>query len=573
MPLGQEFEDIMKDLPATDQTFRSIITKNRLYADKTEYIYRMITSFESCFLSRPRRFGKTTLLNVLEELFLGNRELFKGLWIDSSDYEFKKHPVIKFRLDYEKLNSSEELKNAILIDLKNCARRNGLDSDELFYDKTIGPLTFTQSLGRLLEELNIKNGVEAVVLVDEYDAPITKYIRNLKLAEENRVVLHDFFAALKANLEYLRFTMVTGITRFALTSMESGPNHLKDLSLNPQFAGICGFTVSEFDRLFEDRMEDTLNALKANGWMKPDDQTKDLRQKILHWYDGYNWLGSERILNPYSILNFFSDQVFDAFWFQSGPPSHLTALVQEKPLDFVQPKLEGYLSEDFRKLELGQLEAVPVLFHSGYLTVDRNTVVTEEFDGNEKQYEIFSFKLPNEEVRLSYNSYCLKSIFGNYRDELKNIGPDFQEALMARNAPYIETAIGNLLANITHRQHFAQERYYHSLIQAAILTMGMEVLGEISGSIGQSDMGVFLPGKKRAVIEIKYAQANDKPSEEDKKIALAKAVNDALEAIRTKDYAGPFKAYASEIIGLGIGIYGRSYVKAAFAEESAPKTS
>jgi hypothetical protein len=134
------------------------------------------------------------------------------------------------------------------------AKCEGINDKELFYDGILGRLTFGNILSNLLESLSSKYGVGAVVLVDEHDAPITLYIGNTKLAEDNRKALHDFFAALKTNKKYLRFTMVTGITRFALTSMESDPNHLKDLSLNPQFAGICGFTVSEFDGLFEDRM-------------------------------------------------------------------------------------------------------------------------------------------------------------------------------------------------------------------------------------------------------------------------------------------------------------------------------
>jgi hypothetical protein len=134
---------------------------------------------------------------------------------------------------------------------------------------------------------------------------------NLETAEANSQVLHGFYSSLKTNINCIRLALITGITRFALTSVDSGPNNFKDISLLSKFSGMCGFTISEFDRLFEDRMEDTLEAMRNSGNMLPGSQASDLRETILSWYDGYNWLGQERVLNPYSILNFFDEQSFE----------------------------------------------------------------------------------------------------------------------------------------------------------------------------------------------------------------------------------------------------------------------
>jgi hypothetical protein len=147
--------------------------------------------------------------------------------------------------------------------------------------------------------------------------------------------------------------------------MDSGSNNIKDISLLLQFSCVCGFTISEFDALFKDRMPQTLESLKAKGQISLKDNEEILRQKILQWYDGYNWLGLERVLKPYSILNFFSDCSLTAYWPLSGQPSHLKTLIQERPMDFIRPKLDGYTSKSIRKVELGCLEAIAVLFHSG----------------------------------------------------------------------------------------------------------------------------------------------------------------------------------------------------------------
>jgi hypothetical protein len=305
-------------------------------------------STKCCFLSRPRRFGKTLLLDTIRELFLGHRDLFKGLWIDSKEanYDFKAHPVIRLSMAYSEMGSPAELKKRIANDLLSIADKGKVRITEDSYGEI---------LGQLLQGLSEKNGAKAVVLVDEYDAPVTMHIEDRALAEANGKALHNFYTAIKANVGHIRFALVTGITRFALTAMDSGPNNFYDLSLDPQYAGVCGFTVSEFGRLFEDRMEAALKTMQETGWMRPGSTVDDLRRKISHWYDGYNWLGPEHVFNPYSILHFFASKSFGAYWPLSGLPNHLSALVRQRPMDFMKPKLESCDSEQIRKTQLGRL--------------------------------------------------------------------------------------------------------------------------------------------------------------------------------------------------------------------------
>ncbi|MDR1111152.1 MAG: AAA family ATPase, partial [Deltaproteobacteria bacterium] len=430
----------MKELPVSDSSFADIISQDLLYADKTAYIYEMIKpSTRCCFLSRPRRFGKTLLLDTIENLFLGNRELFRGLWIDSKEanYDFKKHPVVLLSMAYSEMGSPDELKKRIKNNLLSIAGKEEVRITEDSYGEI---------LEQLVEGLSEKHGSKAVVLVDEYDTPVTALIEDQALAQANSAVLRSFYASLKKSIRHIRFALVTGITRFALTAMDSGPNNFYDLSLDPQFGGVCGFTISEFDNYFGDRMEGTLKALIEKGQMGPGTHVFDLRERIMAWYDGYNWLGPERVLNPYSILNFFKAMKFGPYWPRTGKPGHLSALIQEKPLDFVQPRLDGYADGELTKAEIGTLEAAPVLFNSGYLTIDESRWVEEGEGDDLGQHELYSLRLPNKEVRGSYRTDCLDAIFRRSPAYLKGLGPRFLDAVSGRDSMAFARLFGDILA-------------------------------------------------------------------------------------------------------------------------------
>jgi hypothetical protein len=214
-----------KELMFGDPSFREIREGNILYADKTEYIHKMLNTSKCCFLSRPRRFGKTLLLDTIDALFQGDRTLFEGLWIGQSDYQFEPHPVLNFNMSYDELSTRDDLVSWIKWDLMRHAQKEGV--------KLKSDFTPRQMFEVLLEGIYAKYDVRAVILVDEYDAPVTDHISDMKLAVANRNVLHDFYRAIKKNINYIHFAFVAGITRFALTAMDSGPNNFKDISLLP----------------------------------------------------------------------------------------------------------------------------------------------------------------------------------------------------------------------------------------------------------------------------------------------------------------------------------------------------
>ncbi|MDR1083642.1 MAG: AAA family ATPase, partial [Deltaproteobacteria bacterium] len=400
-------EKKLKRLPGTRQKLQEIISEDRVYVDKTPYIYKMLTELDVyyLFLSRPRRFGKTLLLDTLSELFLGRRHLFENLWIGrETDYDFKPYPVIRLSMNYAKTDTPQRLEKYIIEFLLETAESMDVEITKTEYDSI---------LEELLKKLSRKHGEGAVVLIDEYDAPVARHIDDPDLAQANSKILHGFYTSLKVSEEYIHFVFVTGITRFAMTALDSGPNNFEDISLMPDYGGVCGFTVSEFDRYFGDRMEDLLQAQTESGFMPPDSRVSDLREKILAWYDGYNWLGPERVLNPYAIVNLFSKQSFAKYWVASGQPSHLKAMIRQRPQNFLAPQIEEYFSSEIRKVDLQHLEPAPILFHSGYLTIDREIIHpgdsnADDSDDDEPSY---TFKFPNKEVKNGYSG-ILKDVFG-----------------------------------------------------------------------------------------------------------------------------------------------------------------
>ncbi|MDR1037544.1 MAG: AAA family ATPase, partial [Deltaproteobacteria bacterium] len=316
------------NLPLGAPTFRKIRQGNFIYADKTRYIYDFLEAnpCDCCFLSRPRRFGKTLLLDTMEELFQGDRELFRGLWIDKSRYKFERHPVLRFNMAYAKIRTEDDLIFRIMDDLNSFASKHDVTFTSKFYDKMIE---------QLLEGIFNKHGARAVILVDEYDAPVTDHILDEDLAKANRTVLHDFYRAIKNNMRHVHFAFVTGITRFAMTAMDSGPNSFMDISLMPKFAGICGFTTSELNKLFRGRFSSAIRELKKDGKLEPGDGSAELVKIILEYYDGYNWLGPDDILNPFSIVHFFANNRLGSYWPSSGRPTHLISLARKNPADFL----------------------------------------------------------------------------------------------------------------------------------------------------------------------------------------------------------------------------------------------
>ena len=270
----------MQKLPLGVQDFRKLREDNLLYIDKTEDIFRLIDSGYYYFLSRPRRFGKSLMLSTLKEIFLGSKELFKGLWIEDK-IEWVKHPVVHISFNaigYKDLG----LERALDEKLTDISIEYGLD-----LKKTgIAP-----KFAELLQRLQENSGKRVVLLIDEYDKPIVDYIDEIEIADKQRDILKNFYSVIKNSDAYIRFFLITGVSKFSRVSLFSDLNNLRDITLSPQFTCIAGYTHEELTHYFQDRIEITHKALGL---------TKDqLIEKIIHWYDGYTWDGKNRLFNPF----------------------------------------------------------------------------------------------------------------------------------------------------------------------------------------------------------------------------------------------------------------------------------
>ncbi|MDR1084780.1 MAG: AAA family ATPase [Deltaproteobacteria bacterium] len=295
-----------------------MINGNRIYVDKTQHIYNLIAADDLYFLSRPRRFGKSLLISALNCLFKGQRELFKGLRIDSSDYDWQPYPIINISFGDAYAPDLETFKSYLMSTLTNIADEEGLPISD-----TVHSSYFRSLIGKLSD----KYKTEVVLLIDEYDAPIVNNILNEPLADKIRELLKSFYGVIKTKYELLRFVFITGVSKFTKTSLFSELNSLVDLTLESDYSSICGITEEELVFYFQDYFPNTLEDLMKYSYLPSGSTETDLLNKIRHFYDGYSWDGETRVYNPWSIMNFLRKKTFNCFWYESGSP---TFFIKEK---------------------------------------------------------------------------------------------------------------------------------------------------------------------------------------------------------------------------------------------------
>ena len=299
-----------RKLPIGIQTFREIREDNCYYVDKTRYIRQLVNEGKHYFLSRPRRFGKSLFVDTLKELFEGNEPLFRGLDIhDGWDWSVT-HPVI--RLDFSRgcFESREGLHASLTAQLERLEERAGVGST---YD------TAPERFGALIERLHERAGQRVIVLIDEYDKPILDALDNPDVAGANRDHLRGLYSTLKFNDADIRLSFLTGVSKFSKVSLFSGLNNLYDLTLDPRYSALCGYTEADLDEVFAPELPG-LN-----------------RERIREWYNGYSWLGEEKVYNPFDALMLFARRQFGPWWFETGTPSFLVKMLTRRGIGSISP--------------------------------------------------------------------------------------------------------------------------------------------------------------------------------------------------------------------------------------------
>ena len=533
----------VKKLPFGIQNFRKIIESDYVYADKTRYIYELINDASNYFLSRPRRFGKSLLLDTIAEAFSGDRELFKGLFIYESDYCFDKHPVLRLDMSNIANETSKILKDSLTSELKTRAKKEGFELESNLPSDV---------LKTLIEELYNKYGRGVIILIDEYDKPILDHIDELELAEANRKVLRGFYGVLKSMDPFLRLTFITGVTKFTKTTVFSGLNNLRDITLSEEYSNICGIAIEDLDRYFYEHIKKLAASGKYGNY-------NNIRDKILEWYDGYSWDGMTHVINPYSLLSFFSEKKFSGFWYASGTPKFLTDLIKNRQDGYTRlENLEmGEWSLD--TFEIDNIEVEALLFQTGYLTVKE--ILPEQ------EPPVYLLGIPNYEVRIAFNLNILAEFTGRGGVYTETAYRKLKESLKTGNLQSMLMVLRGLFASIPYQLHIGQEAYYHSIFYAIMNLIGFDIEAEVSTSGGRID-GMLELDDKVYIIEFKYENCAPDSTPETKKNLFSKALAEGMKQIEDRGYYMKYIASGKTIYQAAFAFLGRDNIEIATSVRS-----
>ncbi|TAE17403.1 MAG: AAA family ATPase [Bacteroidetes bacterium] len=439
------------------QDFSVLRENGCVYVDKTELIYQLIQG-KCYFLSHPRRFGKSLLLSTLKYLFEGRQELFEGLWIqDKIDWAEMQHPILHFSFIESGFHSIGFEK---YLHIK-------LDEQAKSHQVTLQNTDISNKMRELVLALHQKHGKSVVLLVDEYDKPITEFLRKdqIHTAEENRELMRQFYSPLKDLDRHLRFIFLTGVSKFSKVSIFSDLNHLEDITVDRRFSTLLGYTETEITHYFAERIQEVAEYQELTY--------EACFEKMRLWYDGYSWhRGKNKVYNPTSVLKFLATMEFKNFWFETGSPTFLIDMMSEKftynveNLDVTENLLNNFKLED--------LDDITLLFQTGYLTIK------DENDG------IYTLTYPNQEVRDSMLQYLLSKY--SHKRNVKPIVRDMSLALAKRDFEKVFDILNGMLGEIPHQIFDAkQEKYYHAVIFLTFRLLGYYAQAEPSVGKGRID--------------------------------------------------------------------------------------
>ena len=512
-----------RKLPIGIQTFRKIREENCYYVDKTAYIARLVDEGTHYFLSRPRRFGKSLFLDTIKELFEGNEPLFAGLAIHPRWDWSVRHPVL--RLDFSRGNFKEpsQLQEDVAAQLDAMEKQVGVSSDYAG-----ASVRFSQ----LIKALHEHSGQRVVVLIDEYDKPILDALAMPEVARANRDFLHGLYSTIKFGDAHLKFSFLTGVSKFSKVSLFSGLNNLIDITLDPQYSAICGYTEADLDAVFAPE----LPGLE--------------REEIQRWYNGYNWLGDEAVYNPFDVLLLFRRRAFAAYWFETGTPTFLLETLLARGVSAVD--LDHMLGSEelLSAFDVDHIAIEALLFQTGYLTI-RCT----EPRGGELYYRL---GYPNREVQQSLNKSLLNHLTGNPARRAEH-SARLYDLLLVNDFDGLKTLLEAFFASIPYQWHTNNEianyeGYYASVFYSYFASLGLAITVEDSSQAGCLDMAVEFNGN---VYLFEF------------KVVEQATTGAALGQLQARDYAAKYRGLGAAIYLVGVEFSPQTRNVAAFAVERA----
>ncbi len=495
-----------RKLPIGVQTFRKIREGGCYYVDKTPWVRRLVDEGEQYFLSRPRRFGKSLLLDTIKELFEGSEELFRGLAIhDHWDWDAR-FPVVRLSFGSGNYKDPDWLEEDVTDQFDDLEKSAGMDARA-----GSGPAR----LRRLVRSLHQSTGRRVVVLVDEYDKPILDALGTPEVAKANRDYLRGLYSVIKDCDPHIKFTLLTGVSKFSKVSLFSGLNNLKDITLDPRYSAVCGYTDRDLDAVFA-----------------PELPGLD-RDEIRRWYNGYSWRGDEKVYNPFDVLLLFDTREFQAHWFETGSPSFLVNALMERRVSSLDLDRMVGDEEMLSAFDVDEMAVEALLFQTGYLTIA----------GEDAQDGSIGYRLayPNHEVRQSLNRHLLLALLPDASRQ-KARRSSLRKLLAANDFAGLEALFRSIFAGIPYEWHVRNpirdyEGYYASVVYSCFAAQGLDLIAEESSSAGRADMTVRFDGNIY-VFEFKTVEKE--------------STGDAIRQLREKGYADKYRSLGQPVRLIGV---------------------
>ena len=511
-----------RKLPIGIQTFREIREEGHYYVDKTPWVRRLVDGGKHYFLSRPRRFGKSLLLDTIKELFEGNEDLFRGLAIhDQWDWNVR-CPVVRVSFGSGRFDRPDRLEASFMDKLASIERSTGVVSDSATPDGRFAAL---------IETLHERTGRRVVVLVDEYDKPILDVLDAPEAAKANCDFLRGIYSVIKDCDTHVKFAFLTGVSKFSKVSLFSGLNNIIDITLDPDYSAVCGYTDRDLDAVFA-----------------PELPGLD-RDEIRRWYNGYSWRGDEKVYNPFDLLLLFRSREFDAHWFETGSPTFLINALMRRRVSTLD--LDGMTGTKalLSAFDVDEMAIEALLFQTGYLTVldyeNRNGVIR------------YRLGYPNQEVRQSLNRRLLMALLPDNSRRRADDGP-LRELLAANDFAGLEALFRAIFAGIPYQWHAKNsiqkyEGYYASVIYSCFAAQGFDLMAEDSSSAGRADMTVRFDG---GIYLFEFKTVEKEPTGE------------AMSQLKAKGYADKYRSPGQPVRLIGVEFSRQDRNIAAFEVET-----
>jgi hypothetical protein len=498
--------------PIGVQSFECLRSEGFVYVDKTALMYKMAQEGRCYFLSRPRRFGKSLLLSTLEAYFLGKRHLFEGLAVEQLETEWKEYPVLHLDLNAERYFNLQELENILDSNLRKW--------EAIYGDSEQNNPSLTYRFSAVIHAAYIKTGRKVVVLIDEYDKPILQAIGDENLQGQFRNTLKAFYGVLKSADADLRFTLLTGVTKLGKVSVFSDLNNLRDISMSEQYSEVCGISEAELHTYFDDVVE----SFATHNHQTKDEAYKELRKR----YDGYHFSpGTQGIYNPFSVLWTLSEGRYGSYWFTTGTPTYLVELLKKNNFPLGNLTNIEVTQEDLDSIHRADINPIPVLFQSGYLTI-------KEYN---EEFGIYVLDYPNEEVRQGFIKFLLPYYVYCKQTQQTTLVSKFVMSLRDGDAHRFMQLLQALMADTPYELIRELENHYQNVMYIITKLMGFYVQAEYHTSRGRIDL-LIRTDQYVYIIELKF----DGSAEE------------ALEQINNKEYALPFVTDDRKIVKIGANV-------------------